>query len=275
MPENKSPLGIVVNGAILQVKDPSLSAGLFSEYRRVPGLGSFTLPAETGSVNETTLMDGTVSAAQFKGVGTITGTVGALGAHPTHLFLDEKSLDGENVQVNIVRLAVPVNDIVVSGVSNVIVIGTDVMTVNVTNTENQDAVKSSIRAGSLVAVSALASPTSDPKIPGAKQASNVVVDYKAAVSAANNVLWQPVWEVETDGSSFKVAPGFQADKSTSGTMSLLIQVRNPGRTYKDVLCTVSQWDAGDFQNGQNVSGNITLTPSVALPRVQVEARVSL
>ena len=113
MPENKSPLGIVVNGAILQVKDPSLSAGLFSEYRRVPGLGSFTLPAETGSVNETTLMDGTVSAAQFKGVGTITGTVGALGAHPTHLFLDEKSLDGENVQVNIVRLAVPVNDIVV------------------------------------------------------------------------------------------------------------------------------------------------------------------
>ena len=267
MAENRAPLGIVVNGAILQVKDPALSAGFFSEYRRVPGLGSFTLPAETGSVNETTLMDGTVSAAQFKGVGTITGVVGALGAHPTHLFLDEKSLDGENVQVNIIRLAVPVNDITVSVAIDVIDISAGVMTVNVP-TANQDAVKSSIRAGSLVAVSAAAASP-------AKQTADTVVDYKSAVSAANSLLWQPVWEVETDGSSFKVAPGFFADKETTNTNSLIIQVRNPGRTYSDVLCTVSQWDAGDFQNGQNVSGNLTLTPSVALPRVQVEGRISL
>ena len=266
MPENKSPLGIVVNGAILQVKDPSLSAGLFSMYRRVPGLGSFTLPAETGSVNETTLMDGTVSAAQFKGVGTITGTVGALGAHPAHLFLEEKSLDGENVQVNIVRLAVAVKEIIVSEASAVATAGS--MTVSIMNKENQTDVQSSIRAGSLVAISAVhASPT--------KQTSNTVVDYKEAANAANDLLWQPVWEVESDGSSFKVAPGFLAVKTVASNTSLIIQVRNPGRTYKDILCTVSQWDAGDFQNGQNVSGNITLTPSVALPRVQVEGRISL
>ena len=104
-------------------------------YRRVPGLGSFTLPAETGSVNETTLMDGTVSAAQFKGVGTITGTVGALGAHPAHLFLEEKSLDGENVQVNIVRLAVAVKEIIVSEASAVATAGS--MTVSIMNKENQ------------------------------------------------------------------------------------------------------------------------------------------
>ena len=267
MPENKSPLGIVVNGAILQVRDPSLSAGLFFTYRRVPGLGSFTLPAETGSVNETTLMDGTVSAAQFKGVGTITGTVGALGAHPAHMFLEEKSLDGENVQVNIVRLAVAVKEITVAGVTDVIDISDDTMKVNLPTANHAD-VQSSIRAGSLVAISAVAAAP-------VKQASNMVVDYKETVKAASDLLWQPVWEVESDGSSFKVAPGFFADKSSTAQNSILIQVRNPGRTYRDILCTVSQWDAGDFQNGQNVSGNITLTPSVALPRVQVEARVSL
>ena len=267
MPENKSPLGIVVNGAILQVKDPSLSAGLFSEYRRVPGLGSFTLPAETGSVNETTLMDGTVSAAQFKGVGTITGTVGALGAHPAHLFLEEKSLDGENVQVNIIRLAVPVNDIILpAGVATVATAGS--MEVNIADDASQTLVKASIRAGSLVAIST-------PKATPDKQTSNTVVDYKKALVGANDVLWQPVWEVESDGSSFKVAPGFMGVKATASGTSILIQVRNPGRSYNDVLCTVSQWDAGDFQNGQNVSGNITLTPSVALPRVQVEGRISL
>ena len=272
MAENRAPLGIVVNGAILQVRDPALNDGLFSDYRRVPGLGSFTLPAESGSVNETTLMDGTVSAAQFKGVGTITGVVGALGAHPAHLFLEEKGLDGENIQVNIIRLAVAVKKIIVSAPAPVIVIG-EPMVVNIPPA-NRDDVKSSIRAGSLVAVSALATPVEIIK-PAAEQSLNTVVDYKAAVNLANDTLWQPVWEVEDDGSSFAVAPGFSLGKVTTAAMSLLIQVRNPGRSYQDVLCTVSQWDAGDFQNGQNVSGNLTLTPSVALPRVRVEARISL
>ena len=267
MAENRAPLGIVVNGAILQVRDPALNDGLFSDYRRVPGLGSFTLPAESGSVNETTLMDGTVSAAQFKGVGTITGVVGALGAHPAHLFLEEKGLDGENIQVNIIRLAVAVKKIVISGVNDLIDISADPMEFNVPSAYRED-VKSSIRAGSLVAISpAAASP--------AEQMLNTVVDYASAINPASSVLWQPVWEVEDDGSSFKVAPGFNADKSSTAAMSVLIQVRNPGRSYRDVLCTVSQWDAGDFQNGQNVSGNLTLTPSVALPRVRVEARISL
>ena len=265
MAENRAPLGIVVNGAILQVREPGLAAGLFSEYRRVPGLGSFTLPAESGSVNETTLMDGTVSAAQFKGVGTITGVIGALGAHPAHLFLEEKALDGENIQVNIIRLAVAVKEFTVEGVYAVAAANS--MIVNIP-TSNQEDVKSSIRAGSLVAISAAAA---DP----AKQAANTVVDYKAAASSVNDVLWQPVWEVDDDGSSFKVAPGFNSAKATTSSNDILIQVRNPGRSYQDVLCTVSQWDAGDFQNGQNVSGNLTLTPSVALPRVRVEARLSL
>ena len=101
----------MVNGAILQIRDPNKSTGLFSEYRRVPGLASFTLPAEAGSVNETALMDGTVAAAAFKGVGTITGAVGALGVHPAHLFMEEKALDGTDIQANIVRLAVVVKKI--------------------------------------------------------------------------------------------------------------------------------------------------------------------
>ena len=269
MAENRAPLGIVVNGAILQVKDPGLTTGLFSEYRRVPGLGSFTLPAESGSVNETALMDGTVAAAAFKGVGTITGVVGALGVHPAHLFLEEKALDGENIQVNIVRLAVEVKEITLPAVAfDVVDTSADAMVVNIQDPDVQQDIKSSIRAGSLVAVSlAAASP--------AQQSQDTVVDYAAAVSVANNTLWQPVWEVEDDGSAFSVAPGFSVNKATTAANSILIQVRNPGRSYQDVLCTVSQWDAGDFQNGQNVSGNITLTPSVALPRVRVEARLSL
>ena len=142
------------------------------------------------------------------------------------------------------------------------------MKVNIPSGVSREDVRSSVRAGSLVAISAA---IADP----IEQAADTVVDYAADVSGPNDLLWQPVWEVEDDGSSFSVAPGFNANKTTTNANAILIQVRNPGRTYSDILCTVSQWDSGDFQNGQNVAGNFTLTPSVAMPRVRVEGRTSL
>lgn len=270
MAVNRSPLGIVVNGAYMQVRDPNAKSNAFMEtYRTVPGLGSFTLPAEAGSTNETTLMDGTVAAAAFSGVGTITGSVGALGVHPTHLFLEEAKLDGRDVQMNIIRLGVNVQDIMLpSGSATEVVDTSDDTQKVIIPAALRNAVKAAVRQGCLVAISAAAA---NP----AKQAGNVVVEYSAATSAANDRLWQLCYSVEDDGSEFHVTPGFSADVALTSSNGVLLQVRNPGRSYNAILGTVSQWDAGDFQNGQNVAGNITFAPTNTIPRVTVEARVSL
>ena len=266
---NRAPLGIVVNGAYMQVRDPNAADGAFmKEYRTVPGLGNFTLPAEAGSTNETALMDGVVGAAAFKGVGTITGAVGALGVHPTHLFLEEKSLDGTEFQMNIIRLAVNVQTInFPKAAFDLVDASTDKYVINIPAGQ-RDAVKSSVRMGTLVA---LADPAANPT----EQTGNTVVDYAAAASSANDKLWQVVWAVEDDGSKVYVAPGFSSDKSTSTSNASILQIRNPGRSYQNILGTCSQWDAGDYQNGQNVAGNLTFQPSVQLARVAVEARTSL
>jgi len=270
MAQNRSPLGITVNGALLQVRDPNAKSGAwFQTYRRVPGLGSFTLPAEAGTTNETALMDGTVGAAAFKGVGTITGAIGALGVHATHLFLEERSLNGEDIQVNIIRLATKVKDILIAkgGSVDVVDVSEDKSKIIVPSA-NRDDVKSSVRAGCLILLGA---PASSP----AALDKDSVVDYDDAVSGANDLNWQVCQEVEDDGSEIIVAPGFSADKATTSSNGIMLQVRNPGRTYTDILCTVNQFDAGDFQNASNVAGNISLTPSVALPRVRVEGRIDL
>ena len=257
----------------MQVQDPNASSGAFmATYRTVPGLGSFTLPAEAGSTNETALMDGTVAAAAFAGVGTITGTIGALGVHPTHLFLEEAKLDGRTVQMNIIRLAVNVQDLILPG-SN----GARGTYVDVSASANRinipaslrNTVRSAVRQGCLIALGAGGAGT-----PG-KQSSNTVVDYNAAVAAANDRLWKLCYEVAADGSYIDVTPGFSADQMVQNNQSARLEVRNPGRTYAAILGTVNQWDAGDYQNGQNVAGNITFTPSSALTRVQVEARIEL
>ena len=269
MTANRSPLGIVVNGAYMQVRDPNAASGAFmATYRTVPGLGSFTLPAEAGSTNETALMDGTVGAAAFAGVGTITGSVGALGVHPTHLFLEEAKLDARSVQMSIVRLAVNVQDIMVpaSGSDSVVDQSDNPNRIKIP-VAVRSTVRSAVRQGCLIALSAAAA---SPR----KQTLNTVVEYSANASGANDRLWQLCYEVADDGSYIDVTPGFSADVGANNQNALL-QVRNPGRTYAGILGTVNQWDAGDYQNGQNVAGNITFTPTSALPRVAVESRVSL
>ena len=256
----RQPTSIVVNGAYLQVKDPNAGAtALFGKYRTVPGLGAFTLPAETGAVNETPLMDGTIGAAQFKGVGTITGAVGALGAHPTHQFLEDASLSGAQIQINIIRLATQVG--VQAPGSNAVAAGT-LRRIAITGAAARAWVKNNVLQGHLVAIDM------DGEI-----APTAVVSYKAAAASGTDEHFMAVMAVDGEGRYVDVAPGFSAAKATTGSSRLI--VRNPGRSYTDITGVVNQWDAGDFQGGSNVSGNLTFTPTVALPAATPEFRLPL
>lgn len=265
---NRSPLGAQVNGFLLQVQDPNEGTKLFKDYIRVPGLASVTLPAETGANNEITLMDGTVSAASFVGVGTISGSVGALGVHPSHQFMEQRSIDQKEVQCNLIRLAVNVLSLdLAKEIFSLVDVSADKKLINIPSS-SRNSVRSAVRAGSLIA---LAAPAASP----AKTTSNSVVAYDADASAANDILWQVCLEVEADGSKIWVSPGFSADVDMTAAFGSILQVRKPGRAYTNVLATVSQWDRGDYQNGQVVAGNYTLVPSSILPAVTPEGRITI
>ena len=258
----RNPTSIVVNGAYLRVKDPTAAAGsLFSDYQAIPGLGSFTLPAEAGNTTETPLMDGVIAAAQFKGVGTVTGAIGARGVHPAHQFLEARANDGKQVQIEIIRLAT--NVITLSGnVGDAAAAANGVSVITLDQAAAIASAKASILWGHLLQFD-----------DDGSSAVDSVASYLAAAAAANDNAWHIISEISEDGTSIKVAPGYSA--ALNGAAGTKINVRNPGVRWSDVTCVVNQFDGGDFQGGSNVSGNVTFTPSSAMPNAIVEHRIAL
>ena len=271
MARKRDPIGITVNGAHLFVKDPNAAAAAFwGSFRRVPGLGSFTLPAEAGSVNEIALMDGTVAAAQARGVGTITGTIGALGAHPTHLFMEGRAGNQSPVQISIIRTAVGAGE-------RELAVGADVTAPVGANGSSlivigdggiQAWVNNSVRAGHLIAYS------SDTSAGMVTMPTDVFRSYDGSTLAAEGD-WQTVMDVKDGGTEILVSPGFEVAVAVIAGEPGMLWLRNPGRSYQEIVGVVNQWDAGDFQNGSVVSGNMSFTPSAALPVVTPEHRTNL
>ena len=247
----RSPTSRIVNGAYFRVKDPDDTIGLFKDYVTFPGLGGFTMPAETGGTTEVVGLDGPVSAPQFKGVGTITGSIIAKSQHPVHRFLSDRAVDGKPIQIAIHDPAKAVTDFMVKAA---VAAGTG----RFLKTAFADApgkIKS-ILAGHYILAGAAAVGT-DP-----------VAGYDDAPAAGNAGSWRAVLAVTDGATAVTVVPGFVAEVAANTKA----WVRNPGATWEDITCTVSQFDSGDYQAGGVINSNFTFVPAAAVPTDSVEMR---
>ena len=262
-PLTRTPTSMVVNGAYLRVRDPDASAGdLFADYITMPGLGSFTMPAETGGVTETVTIDGPISAPQFKGVGTITGAIAGLTRDVTHQFLEQRSIDGREIQLAIDLPARSVTEFVIEGGSNVEAVDTDYD--RIVAASIPDAVSTAILRGHFMALGAVSGAAVYP------DGTVAVLGYDATAAA---IGWRAVIAADQDSKVFNVSPDFGAtDISVALNMERGVRVRNPGVSWLDISCVVSQFDLGDFQAGGNVSSNFTFVPARAVPSGSVNLK---
>ena len=251
MAKKRAPTGITVGGVGIWVKDPDLTTGLFSEYLRIPGTGSITLPDESAPQNDAVGIDGVVSASGFAGVGSITVPLPHVGQHPAHRFLAAKRRNKQHVQVGIHRKAQQVFGIVdgvLAGKAGIAASGASEIEIAVAH-RNQ--IKNQLFEGMVAGIVADLSTTP----------SSDFVGYDAGSQAADHAAWQTVVVVSEDGETFSLAPGYTA--ANSGSNDLV--VRQPGLQWKDIECIVGQMGDGDFQAASVVSGNLVLTPTRPLP----------
>ena len=268
----RSPAAIVVNGAYLRVRDPSGENALFKDYVTVPGMSSWTMPAESGNVTETALMDGSVAAPQFKGVGTITGVIGALGGHPAHQFLEAASISQNDVQIEIIKEAVAVADIVLgaSGESTSIVKSGALDVVAIDDSAAAAEVKQNVLWGHIIAVASGDADDADKAKAAAAPATLIAYSADASDSAGYRV----VTAVEDDGKKIHFAPAYSSAVTTASGKFRNVSVRNPGKRWSNITCKVNQFDQGDFQGGGVLSSNVTFTPSTTVQAAIVEHRLS-
>ncbi len=236
---NRLPTSIQVNGVALLVRGGSAD-GLFSQWQRIPGLANFTLPDETGSTNETQLQDGAISFAQIAGVGTITGSIGAITGHAAHRFLAGKRRTGDEITITILRPAgsnveVPNTDNAVA--AEAAAAGKAKWTVDA---GAQNSVKAALKEGTLVAAGATAPAFGD---------------------------FASVFRVNADGDFFETEPGPAAAVAKASGVDLY--TRRPGIIYANVACSVNGFGDGDFQAGGAIAANVSFAPSEALPAQQV------
>ena len=251
---NRSPTSVLVNGVALLIKDGDTEAGLFgARFQRVPGLANFTLPDETGSVNETQLQDGPIAAAQIAGVGTITGSIGAITAHPTHKFLAAKRRTGGTIRAVILR---PAQTVVSEAASNGVAVSAAIddgqtAAKDILSVVTLDAARRDIREGFLAAVH-----TAAPK---------GHLDYNAA-AVADMARFQSVLSINDSGLKFSVSPGVTG--AIPKALLTYLYLRKAGILYGQddgFLCTVNGFGDGDFQAGGHAAANLSLAPPEALP----------
>ena len=275
----KDPNAIQVNGALVFIKDPSAAKGsLFDKWRRLSGLGSFTLPAEAGSVTDTPGIDGSISFANVAGVGNISGTIIALNAGIVHRFMESRAKSGEAIQMSLVRPAVRVDSY--EGIAAAVAIvavntGTGVnLVVNqgriVVPQAFRKRVAADVREGMIVGIALDEESTTAGDVP-----NNVtdVLDYDDESIAGNDRKWRTILEVSTKGDWIDVAPNFSGVQAVTASKTGSIQIRNPGRTFQNLHGTVNQFDRGDAQAGGGISSNLQFVPSSALDVAAVEQRL--
>ena len=255
MPIRKPAGGVKVNGISFWVKDPNLSAGLFTNYIRIPGVGSITLPDESAPQTDTATLDGSIGSAGFAPVGTIAVPLPAASQHPAHRFLHKIRRTGGSVQFRAVRTAGNISPVVgwtggsvtATALTNDLTIKPGLANVLVA-AANRANIKTKVREGHFIALAA------------ALPADIEVVDYDAVGVAGNAEHWRAVVEVANDGDAVTVSPAFSAVVS-----STKIFVRQPGMEWKDINCQVGQMGDGDAQAAGLVAGNLVLRPDVELP----------
>ena len=248
MPKIRQPNGPLVNGTSLLVKDPNIDAGLFTKFRRVPGLASFTLPDETGTTSEQQTMDGPLQSSETAGVGTIVGAIAATSGHATHRLLGAKRRDGQQVTVTIIKPAVGKT---INAVGTTQAGGMEIAIPNA----NRAAVKSLVREGMLIAIG-------DNFTPG------IHVYSDSDPEAADDGKFRPVLDVEADGSVIRVEAVYK-----SAIAAKKLHLRQDGVLYESINVSVNGFGDGDFQAGGRIAANIAFAPDEVLPLKRVEWRL--
>lgn len=246
---SRTPTTILVNGVSLIITGGPDITG--TTALRVPGIANFTMPDEVGSTTETQLQDGSVAAAQAAGVGSITGNIGAIGAHPAHQYLEARKTDQEQITVAVVRPAVEVQ---ASRAGNIAAATTGVLTaVDINNGLTAKALIEALRESQLIAIGAS----------GATLGGGFV-GISDSPSSANQNYFRAIESIDTENDKVKVRPGYSTAIAAGATN--IYTVRSSGLRYEGIVCTVAGLGSGDFQAGGNVNSNITLQPVSAVVR---------
>ena len=250
----KQPTSIVANGSYIFIKDPTATSGLFSDYVRVPGLGNFTLPSETGGVTETATLDGPIGAPQFSGIGSITGSIAARGVHPAHDFLEQRKGDGASFNIRIIKpaeLRSEVDDIAAS----VVIADNTAGPSNIVPAVLTDVAVKNILSGQIIQL------VSD----NSASDNYNFVPYSETASSANDKMWRLIVEVDNSNKKVRFAPEISSNVVVASGKKGKVHWRNPGMEWLDISVTCTQFAGGDFQSGGNVSAAITLFPASAMP----------
>ena len=256
MAENRSPSGILVNGVVVRVKDPNAASGaLFSDWVRVPGLTSVTLPDEVGATTDAPQLDGTLSAAAYSGVGQIVAPIGGLSVHASHQWLYARKLDQKQILMDIIKPASGL--VIITEEGKVAAMGHDIV---IADPAAKRSVANVVKAGMLVYL-ATAVPPNDVGF----------INYDVTAVAGDQTKFRIVHRVEKDGSKIVVWPYYHAEIVKAAGNQLAI--RHPGKHWADISGVVNGFGSGDLQNASNLSGNLTFAPQSVLADAVPEHRL--
>lgn len=220
---------VPTRGSTVEVKDASLSEGLFSTYQPIPGVAGFNLPSNARTPTEVSQLGGTAQLAGDPDPGEIGITVAALHRnHPSIELLYDNQETDKVLDFRFQTLPQRIGQIddaytVANGALDTVVVADTL----------QDSVTALLREGMVMAV------------------GNVL--YK--IAKINEGTAAKAGKIV----SFQVSPSFSAAVGTAADLILWI----PGGR-NDVRCTVLGMPKGDVQGGAAVSGEISLGPIEAV-----------
>ena len=256
MAKKRQPNKMDAIGVGVWIKDPAASAGLFSEYVRVPGLGAFTGADPDQPTTASVGLDGAVQSAGFGEPGTITAPIAMKGQHPAHRFLAQRRRDKKVIEVAWRRPArnVTFGEQTSSTAGFVSPVLTGVVSPSGTLGEKLARL---LIEGRLISIGNTA------KLTAASMLG--FVDYDAVPEAADQLKFRVIVDVDVTAgvvTAFKVAPGFKTALSADDKF---FSIRDPGTKVVGVEASVTGYPDGDFQAGAVVTGNLTLAPSLDVP----------
>ena len=258
------PAHVDSGGVSLWVRDPEAPAPamptaadpapLFSDWVRVPGLGSITMP--DGAVEETTEigLDGTLTTGDTDSVGSIGSEVRWLSHHPAHQFLAAKADSGGKILVRVTRQGEKLFDVAAGATAEAAGVNADAGASLVTF----QGAAVPLAGGDLLPGHFIALGAVDPADGVAfADRDNAFNAFDLANSDAANFTC--VVSVEYDpanvAASCQVSPGF------AGAVALArVWARAPGKVDPTISALVAQFSHGTPNQGGRFSATLQIQP---------------
>lgn len=252
------PNSVLVTGLRVFVKDPNAAAGTyFTKWRRITGSASMTMPDEAPTTTDTPLIDGSISAVGFGGIGTIVMPIGALTSGLTHRFLAAFRRTKKSVLVRVGRPAVKVFDIDDAASVAAADAGESVITIKAAN---RTSVRNLALVDQFAAVAAADPAATGDANPTVAANGEALLDY---TEDADDGKFMAIGEVAENGQTLNVVPGVSSAIAVGSEEHLW--VRNPGIFWDSIECQVAQFGDSDWQAGGHAAGNLVLQPTSELP----------